>query len=410
MKFPLPSMLFVFGLLATGTVFFLYDLDVTADDANTPAGPDLAGLKVETEELSQKLYDKTSRHRLIAIDYELSESHSPEISKHREKVLRLLAESADEDAIQYVRSVFETDSEHRDEAAYALSEYAQLKPSDLHIWRFLIRSLTVVEGPQAVSVMKALARYRQRATNSRWIRRVILIGLKLPEADLPVAIKLLEHWTGVSVASLPQQKVAATDLRPSKETLARYQAWFRDKWPDELDPSWPKLPESSRWTYEEMHKKLSPLVFTAENIERGKLVYNKASCAKCHKKGDVGEKFGPDLSDIAGLRQRKEILEAILFPNLELNEDYPTVTVLTVSGKTYSGLMSAGKQDAIQIIGNDGKTNQIEKDDIELILPSKLSNMPAAALEPLTFQEICDLLAYLEHRINPKTPFHKPSE
>lgn len=399
----------LFFLLAGPAFYVSVQNAVLAQNTETSNGPDLQGLKLETEKLSLTLNEQSSRHRLIAIDYELSESRSDAISKQRGKILRLLAKTEDEDAIQYLRTVFETDTEHRDEAAYALSEYAQIKPSDLHIWRFLIRSLTVVEGDQAVSVLKALARYRQRATNSRWIRRVILIGLRLPENDRPAAIKLLQHWTGINEKTSLKSDASQTETTPSleKEILKRYQNWFRTKWPDELDPSWPEVPRQSRWTYEILSKRVLPLVFTKENIEKGKAVYHKANCVKCHKKGDIGENFGPDLSDISGLRQRKEILEAILFPNLELNEDYPSVTVLTVSGKTYSGLMSAGKQGSLQIIDAQGKTKQIKQDDVESITPSKQSNMPAAALESLTFEEICDLLAYLEHRINPQRPYHK---
>ncbi len=374
-----------------------------AEDKIRISAPNLPALMRESDELANQLEDENARHRLIAIDYELAEHHSLEISKLREKVLRLLARSEDEDAIQYIRTVFETDTEHRDEAAYALSEYAIRKPSNLAIWRFLIRSLTVVENEQAVSVLKALNRYRQRATNPRWIRRVILIGLHLPETDKIAAIQLLDHWTGIR--KTPLQKKTETNETNCKR-LADYQNWFRKKWPNQLDPSWPKLPENSRWTYEKLKTELAPLVFNKENVVRGKAVYVKASCAKCHRKGDVGEKLGPDLSDIFGLRQRKELLEAILFPNLELNEDYPSVTVLTSSGKTLSGLLSAGKGGAVSVIDSQGKTNSINKDDIKSISPSKQSNMPAGALEPLSFQEICDLFAFLEHRANPKRPYH----
>ncbi len=377
---------------------------LNAEQANKTHSPDLPALMQESDKLAQMLDDQTARHRLIAIDYELSEHQNPEISQLREKVLRLLAKSEDEDAIQYIRTVFETDTEHRDEAAYALSEYAIQKPSSLPIWRFLIRSLTVVEGEQAVSVLKALSRYRQRATNSRWIRRVILIGLRLPEADKPAALQLLRHWTGVRVSRFQNNSDAPVS---SSDSLKFYQNWFRKKWPDELDPSWPNLPENSRWSYEVLNRKLAPLQFNKENVNRGKLVYSKANCAKCHPKGERGEKFGPDLSDISGLRQRKELLEAILFPNLELNEDYPSITLLTTSGKTYSGLMSAGKQGTVSVVGSEGKAVSIHKNEIESISPSRQSNMPAGALEPLTFQEICDLIAFLEHRANPKRPYHK---
>ncbi len=390
-------------LLCGGLLLLCGIANAIAVEKGSLSASELSSLTAETGELANRLDQRDVRRRLIAIDDELSGHRNPEVSRLREKVLCLLAKSLDEDAIQYIQTVFETDTEHRDEAAYALSLYAIQKPSDLAIWRFLIRSLTVVEGDQAVSVMKALTRYRQRATNPRWIRRIILIGLRLPESDQGVSIQLLEHWTNVRATELLKTKTKATN----SVILAAYQNWFRKKWPDELDPVWPKLPEKSRWTYAGLKRKLAPLVFNKENVTRGKAVYKKAGCAKCHRKGDVGENLGPDLSDIAGLRQRKELLEAILFPNLELNEDYPSVTVLTNSGKTYSGLMSVGKSGVVHIIDSEGKRSAVKKDDIESISPSRQSNMPVGTLDPLSFQEICDLIAFVELRANSPQAYHR---
>ena len=393
----------LFAFLLSGSPLLCGSTAAIAVEKGSLPASELSNLETETDQLASRLDQRDARRRLIAIDDELSGHRDPEVSRLREKVLCLLARSLDKNAIQYIRTVFETDTEHRDEAAYALSLYAIQKPSDLAIWRFLIRSLTVVEGDQAVSVMKALTRYRQRATNPRWIRRIILIGLRLPESDQGVSIRLLQHCTNVRPAELLKMKAKATNC----EILSAYQNWFRKKWPNELDPAWPKLPEKSRWRYEELKKKLAPLVFDKENVKRGKTVYQKAGCAKCHRKGDVGENLGPDLSDIAGLRQRKELLEAILFPNLELNEDYPSVTVLTTSGKTYSGLMSVGKAGVVQIIDSEGKKSSIEKGDIESISPSRQSNMPVGTLDPLSFQEICDLIAFVELRANSPQAYHR---
>jgi hypothetical protein len=50
------------------------------------------------------------------------------------------------------------------------------------------------------------------------------------------------------------------------------------------------------------------------------------------------------------------------------------------------------------------KVVTIEKDDVDEILASKTSLMPAKLLNPLNREEVLDLLAYLMSRGNPADP------
>ncbi len=386
-----------FGAILLGLLCWQVGGAVPTWAADGPKPPSIAELRQEVAGLAESLGERQTRQRLIAIDDSLVGQFSAEVRALRASMLKMLGDAGEDEDLWYLRSVFESDTEFRDEAAHGLSLAAIKSPNDLQDWRFLIRSLPMLEGEQAVSVMKALLRFRQRATNSHWIRRVILLGLKLPEEQQQVAIDLLRHWSGMQ---------ATESNGEQRTTLASYQEWYRQKWPEEPTPEWPTEPAEGRWTYRKTKDLLETAAFSAEQVQQGREVYVKTNCSKCHIKGNLGTAQGPNLSDIAAMRQRKELLEAILFPSLELHEDFPSATVVTLSGKILTGLMSAEKDGNVRIVDINGQAQTVARNEIEQLLPSLVSNMPTGALEPLSTEELLALFAFLEFRENPQKPYH----
>jgi hypothetical protein len=112
-------------------------------------------------------------------------------------LLIALAKSQVTDALDHVRSVFENAPERRGSAAQALAAATTLRPADLQDWRYMVRSLPLVQGQEAIDVLNALQRFRTRANKGQWVRQVILIGLTLPADQQSAATGLLRHWTGV---------------------------------------------------------------------------------------------------------------------------------------------------------------------------------------------------------------------
>jgi hypothetical protein len=112
----------------------------------------------------------------------------------------------------------------------------QSRPGSLRNWRLLVRSLNVVRHGEAVAVLHALQRYRQRANKGHWVRRVILTGLRLAETDRQAACDLLQHWTGQ-----PERPAAAW-------TLSEYQQWFAAEHQDLPPAVLPEDPAGAVWT------------------------------------------------------------------------------------------------------------------------------------------------------------------
>lgn len=341
----------------------------------------------EVASLTSEVLQEDAIQRLIEIDQDLSAgtANAMTVSAAQQQILTALATSQAEPGLAHVRSVFENAPERRASAALALASATTIRPTDLQDWRFLVRSLPVVQGDDAVAVMNALQRFRTRANKGQWVRQVILVGLELPLDKQSAATGLMRHWTG-----MPLRKADAPAW-----TLQKYQDWFSKEYPDQPEPVLPADPEGRKWTMASLEAPIRDFIATDAVTEQGALVYQKAGCQKCHRRGKVGEAFGPDLTSLGWRRQRREILRATLYPSHELNEEYPTVTVVLKNGKTLTGMMSASSADTLAIVSSTGLREEFPRAEVENIINQKTSNMPDGLLEPLTKDEIISLIAWL---------------
>ena len=320
--------------------------------------------------------------RLVQIDLSLSNEKDPASLETCRTILRTLAVSENETAMEHVRAIFENDPERRGLAAWALSQSTTLRPADLQDWRYMVRSLNVVSGDDAASVMKALMRFRVRANKPQWVRQVILIGLQMTPEQQPAALNLLKHWT-----TMPKGK--------DSWKLSDYQAWFAKEHSDHPEAVLPVDSTTRKWTLASLQTEIQNLEPTPDMVDAGEKVYEKAGCQKCHRRSQQGQAFGPDLTSLGWRRQKKEILHAILFPSHDLNEEYPSVVVVLKDGRTLNGVLSSGAEGMMSVVSNTAVREEFPRTEIEKIVNQKISNMPEGTLEPLTLDEIKALFAYL---------------
>lgn len=351
-----------------------------------------SALAVEADEQLKRPAEEMDLIRLIQLDLQLSDADDSAADAVSRKILRALATSQNANAMQHVRAVFENEPERRSMAAWALSEATSRRPTDLQDWRYMVRSLPVATNDDALGILRALQRYRNRADKPYWVRHVILIGLRLPEDQRVDAVGLLKHWTGVP---------ARTDEKPDWE-LVDYQTWFAEEYPELPVAELPKDQANRRWTWASLEPELKHLHVSPELFASGKAVYEKAACQRCHKRGDIGTSFGPDLTSLGWRRQRREILQSLLYPSHELNEEYPAVTVELKDGRTISGLMSAGTKETLVVVSlsadqPNGALHREEfaRTNVAAIRNQNVSSMPEGTLESLTLDEIKALFVFL---------------
>jgi putative heme-binding domain-containing protein len=119
-------------------------------------------------------------------------------------------------------------------------------------------------------------------------------------------------------------------------------------------------------------------------------------CAACHKHGDLGQEFGPDLTYVAQRFGRADLLDAILTPSKSISDQWSAVEFVTRGKKVVAGVIVSETADSVvvQPVGAPPVTLAVK--DIQSRATAKVSPMPEGLLNTLTMQEISDLLAFLE--------------
>jgi len=142
--------------------------------------------------------------------------------------------------------------------------------------------------------------------------------------------------------------------------------------------------------------------------EIGKRLFAEASCAGCHKMQGEGGAIGPELTDVfeRWKGDRVGILREILEPSHKVDAKYVMQRILTVDGRTVTGVLLSEDDDKVTLLSNPEakEPTVILQDDIEAMVPSSVSMMPKALLDQYTKDEVFEVLAYLESVASPSNP------
>ena len=242
----------------------------------------------------------------------------------------------------------------------------------------------MVEGSTARDVVRALSRYPKKHDKVQDQRQLILLGLKLQDQGGRDVANLLTRWTGQPV-SKPRE--------PWQSSLAAWQKWFAETYPDQPEAVLPKEPEGQQ-VFAAVMDLLASESAAHGDAQRGAAVFEKAECVKCHRYGTRGEGIGPDLTNVSKRFQKKEILESVVFPSLVISDQFAAKSVVTVDGQVFTGLVGQ-TGDGVVVLQSNGEKANVAKGDIDKIVPSKKSAMPDGLFNKLTEAEIADLFAYL---------------
>jgi putative heme-binding domain-containing protein len=171
----------------------------------------------------------------------------------------------------------------------------------------------------------------------------------------------------------------------------------------------PELPKPTgpgkAWALEEV-RALAQDGLKNRNFENGKKAFAATRCIVCHRFAGDGGATGPDLTQLAGRFNIEALTEAIMEPSKVISDQYRASTVATSAGKVIVGRIVSENDQQISVLTdpeNSTKIVDIPKTDIDEVLPSKVSIMPADLLKPLNQDEVLDLLAYLLSRGDEKS-------
>ncbi len=134
------------------------------------------------------------------------------------------------------------------------------------------------------------------------------------------------------------------------------------------------------------------------NFENGRKMFGAAACFACHRFANEGGMTGPDLSAAGRRYAPRDLLDQIINPSKEINEQFVAMVIITNDEEAYQGVIVNLNGDTIMINTDPADPNQqtaIDRKEVASIEPSKVSPMPTGLLGQLTKDEILDLMAYL---------------
>jgi putative heme-binding domain-containing protein len=171
-------------------------------------------------------------------------------------------------------------------------------------------------------------------------------------------------------------------------------------------PELPKAQGPGRdWTLEAVLATAQEGLKKGRDFKNGQKMFAAARCVVCHRFGGDGGATGPDLTQLAGRFNLKDMSEAIMDPSKVISDQYKASVVLTNNGKTITGRIVSETKDSLLIVTNpedSTATVEVKKADIDEMHASPTSLMPKDLLKTLNETEVLDLLAYLLSRGNPQ--------
>jgi putative heme-binding domain-containing protein len=132
------------------------------------------------------------------------------------------------------------------------------------------------------------------------------------------------------------------------------------------------------------------------DVTNGKALFTQ-HCAACHVMHGEGGKVGPDLTT-ADRKNTKYMLTQIVDPSSYIRPEYVQHAVTTTDGRKLLGIVSESSAEGItllNVIDNKPVKTVVPKGQVDDVKPLPTSLMPEKLLDPLTDEQVRDLLGYL---------------
>jgi putative heme-binding domain-containing protein len=272
----------------------------------------------------------------------------------------------------------------------ALAETA-LKNSADNSFADLVEALNTPNPVELFKAVEALKKQtdKPKPEDAAAYRAALLAARRLGETDRWKVVELLRVWSN-------GKQFGAND-GDWKTELGSWSKWFNQTFPKE--PPLPNVagdrPVVSKYKYDELLTFLIEKEGKSGDPAKGKEIFTKDQCIKCHKYGKDGEGVGPDLSNVSKRFKRPDILESIYYPSKAISDQYRSTQFLTKQGQTVMGLASL-QGDVYTVLQKDGTKVILKKDEVDQQYTSLISVMPEGLLDQLEKKEIADLFAFLE--------------
>jgi putative membrane-bound dehydrogenase-like protein len=138
-----------------------------------------------------------------------------------------------------------------------------------------------------------------------------------------------------------------------------------------------------------------PVLKMKAETSRGQAVFEKR-CSICHKIGNIGVQFAPDISD-SREKSPAQLLTDIIQPNRAIDNNYFSYTAITSDGRVHTGVLAAETSTSVTLKQQEGKTETLRRDDIQELHSNGVSFMPEGLEKDIPKQDMADLISFIKN-------------
>jgi len=152
-----------------------------------------------------------------------------------------------------------------------------------------------------------------------------------------------------------------------------------------------------QWKFEELSS-ATEKGLEGRNFQKGRKMFAAGGCFACHRFGNKGGMNGPDLTGSGGRYSPHDLLEQIMYPSKEINEQFVPTFVKMKNGDIHTGVVVNLNGDRVTLntdLYNPNQRTSVIRTEIESMGPSPVSPMPPGLLNMMEKEEVMDLLAYV---------------
>lgn len=164
----------------------------------------------------------------------------------------------------------------------------------------------------------------------------------------------------------------------------------------EGDRPLPKGP-GRKWTTAEVER-IATTKATNRDFKHGEQMFAAAGCIDCHRFAGRGKAGGPDLTGVGNRFGPHELAQAIVEPSAVVSDQYRAMDLVLADGTTVTGRVVSELGGEVTVMENllaPDALRTIPAADIRERRPSPVSQMLSGLADPLSEDELADLLFYL---------------
>jgi putative membrane-bound dehydrogenase-like protein len=192
----------------------------------------------------------------------------------------------------------------------------------------------------------------------------------------------------IAAGTVPRSDLSAFQAR-------QIRSFERPQLTRRLAEVWGELRDSPKDKAEligKLKKDLTPAQLASANPSRGRAVFAQ-TCATCHRLFGAGGEIGPDLTG-AGRKDLDYLLSNVVDPSAVVTKDFQMTVVALTDGRVVNGIVTAETDKTLTVQTAQDRV-VLAKEDVAERSRSTQSLMPDGLLQPLSFEQVRDLIAYL---------------